>query len=208
MLISKIELKKMFHKTADIWLEHKDELSKIDSKFGDGDHGVTIGKIANLMKKSLESWEDDTMEMFIEDLGDDIMGIGGGSAGPLYGTMIGGMAQSLDGVDVIDAEALKQMFKDSLDSMREITSAGIGDKTMMDSLIPAVEAAEQAGDDIPAVLEAARDAAAKGEKDSANYIAKYGRARSYKEKTIGTPDAGAVSTSLFFEGLYQGLKKE
>ena len=57
-----------------------------------------------------------------------------------------------------------------------------------------------------AVLEAAKEAAAKGAKESEQYVSKYGRARSYKEKTIGTPDAGAVSTSLFFAGLCDGLK--
>ena len=77
---------------------------------------------------------------------------------------------------------------------------------MMDALIPAVEAAQNAKDDVMAVLEAAKEAAARGAKESAQYVSKYGRARSYKEKTIGTPDAGAVSTSLFFAGLCDGLK--
>ncbi|MCI7609222.1 MAG: DAK2 domain-containing protein, partial [Enterocloster clostridioformis] len=88
----------------------------------------------------------------------------------------------------------------------DITNAGVGDKTMMDALIPAVEAAQSAEDDVMAVLEAAKEAAAKGAKESEQYVSKYGRARSYKEKTIGTPDAGAVSTSLFFAGLCDGLK--
>ena len=88
----------------------------------------------------------------------------------------------------------------------DITNAGIGDKTLMDALIPAVEAAQNAEYDVTAVVEAAKEAAARGAKDSEQYVSKYGRARSYKEKTIGTPDAGAVSTSLFFAGLCDGLK--
>lgn len=207
MLISKPELKRMLLKVAELWLENKDHLSDIDSKFGDGDHGVTIGKIANLMKKSIEEWDDDSIEAFMEALGDDTMGIGGGSAGPLYGTMIGGMAQSLGGVEAIDAGALKQMFTDSLESMQEITTAKVGDKTMMDALIPAVEAANQAEDEITAVLEAAKAAAARGAEESEQYVSRFGRARSYKEQTIGTPDAGAVSTSLLFAGLCDGWKE-
>lgn len=77
---------------------------------------------------------------------------------------------------------------------------------MMDALIPAVDAAQKADNDIMAILEAAKAAAAQGAKDSEQYVSKYGRARSYKEQTIGTPDAGAVSTSLFFAGLCDGLK--
>ena len=89
--------------------------------------------------------------------------------------------------------------------MEDITNAGVGDKTMMDALIPAVEAAQKAEDDVMAVLRRPRSRP-RGAKESEQYVSKYGRARSYKEKTIGTPDAGAVSTSSFFAGLCDGLK--
>ena len=206
MLLSKPEIIQMFTKIAQLWNENKDYLSEIDSRFGDGDHGVTIGKIAGLREKSMNAWEDDDMETFIEDLGDNTMEIGGGSAGPLYGTMIGGLSGPLEGGKPIDAKTLKEMFTECQSAMEDITTAGIGDKTMMDALIPAVEAAQKAEDDIMSILEAAKEAAVRGAKESEQYISKYGRARSYKEQTIGTPDAGAVSTSLFFTGLCDGLK--
>ena len=75
---------------------------------------------------------------------------------------------------------------------------------MMDALIPAVEAAQFAEGDIRAILTAAADAAQAGAKASEGFVAKFGRARSYKEQTIGTPDAGAVSASLFIRGLAEG----
>ncbi len=208
MLLAKPEVIQMFKKIALLWNENKDYLSQIDSRFGDGDHGITIGKIASLMEKSIEGWEDDDMETFIEDLGDNTMEIGGGSAGPLYGTMIGGLSGPLEGNRPIDAKILKEMFTECLSAMEDITTAGIGDKTMMDALIPAVDAAQKADDDIMAILKAAKEAAVRGAKESEQYISRYGRARSYKEQTIGTPDAGAVSTSMFFAGLYDGLKDE
>ena len=208
MLLAKPEVIQMFKKIALLWNENKDYLSQIDSRFGDGDHGITIGKIASLMEKSIEGWEDDDMETFIEDLGDNTMEIGGGSAGPLYGTMIGGLSGPLEGNRPIDAKILKEMFTECLSAMEDITTAGIGDKTMMDALIPAVDAAQKADDDIMAILKAAKEAAVRGAKESEQYISRYGRARSYKEQTIETPDAGAVSTSLFFAGLYDGLKDE
>ena len=207
MLLSKPEIEKMFRKVAAVWQENKVYLSEIDSRFGDGDHGVTIGKIAGLIEKKLDGWEDEDIEGFLEDLGDSTMEIGGGSAGPLYGTMIGGLSEPLSGTDAIGAKTLKEMFAGCLAAMEDITNAKVGDKTMMDALIPAVAAAQAAGDDCMAVLEAAREAAVKGAKDSEQYISKFGRAKSYKEQTIGTPDAGAVSTSLFFTGLCDGLKE-
>lgn len=206
MLLSKPEIEKMFHKVAEIWQENKDYLSEIDSRFGDGDHGVTIGKIASLIEKKLVAWEDDDIEEFLEDLGDSTMEIGGGSAGPLYGTLIGGLSGPLSGGGAIGEGLLKEMFTECQSAMEDITNAKVGDKTMMDALIPAVAAAEAAEGDCLAILEAAKEAAARGAKESEQYVSKFGRARSYKEQTIGTPDAGAVSTSLFFAGLCDGLK--
>ena len=206
MLLSKPEIEKMFHKVAEIWQENKDYLSEIASRFGDGDHGVTIGKIASLIEKKLAAWEDDDIEEFLEDLGDSTMEIGGGSAGPLYGTLIGGLSGPLSGGGAIGEGLLKEMFTECQSAMEDITNAKVGDKTMMDALIPAVAAAEAAEGDCLAILEAAKEAAARGAKESEQYVSKFGRARSYKEQTIGTPDAGAVSTSLFFAGLCDGLK--
>ena len=206
MLLSKPEIEKMFHKVAEIWQENKDYLSEIDSRFGDGDHGVTSGKIASLIEKKLAAWEDDDIEEFLEDLGDSTMEIGGGSAGPLYGTLIGGLSGPLNGGGAIGEGLLKEMFTECQSAMEDITNAKVGDKTMMDALIPAVAAAEAAEGDCLAILEAAKEAAARGAKESEQYVSKFGRARSYKEQTIGTPDAGAVSTSLFFAGLCDGLK--
>ena len=206
MLLSKPEIEKMFHKVAEIWQENKDYLSEIDSRFGDGDHGVTIGKIASLIEKKLAAWEDDDIEEFLEDLGDSTMEIGGGSAGPLYGPLIGGLSGPLSGGGAIGEGLLKEMFTECQSAMEDITNAKVGDKTMMDALIPAVAAAEAAEGDCLAILEAAKEAAARGAKESEQYVSKFGRARSYKEQTIGTPDAGAVSTSLFFAGLCDGLK--
>ena len=205
MLLSKPEITSMFRGVARLWCANKDRLSEIDSRFGDGDHGVTIGKIAGLITKKLDAREDDDIEEFLQSLGDDTMEIGGGSAGPLYGTMIGGLSDPLSGSDAIDREGLKAMLEGCLAAMEDITTARTGDKTMMDALIPAVLAAREAEGGIPDILKAAADAAEQGAKDSEQYVSKYGRARSYKEQTIGTPDAGAVSTSLFFRGLYDGL---
>lgn len=206
MLLLKPEIIRMLRGAAALWTENKDRLSEIDSRFGDGDHGVTIGKIAGLMQKSLDVWEDDDIEKFLQDLGDSIMEIGGGSAGPLYGTMVGGLSEPLSGGNGIDGAMLKRMFAESLSAMEDITTAKVGDKTMMDALIPAAEAASKASDDVMEILKAAAEAAEQGAVDSEQYVSRFGRARSYKEQTIGTPDAGAVSTSLFFRGLYKGLQ--
>ena len=202
MLLSKAEITKMLRKAAQVWNENKDYLSEIDSRFGDGDHGVAIGKIAGLIEKSLDGWDDDDVETFLEDLGDNTMEIGGGSAGPLYGTMIGGLSGPLEGNKPIDAGTLKEMFTECLSAMEDITNAGVGDKTMMDALIPASQAiAAYSGSDEAGLFDAAAQAALQGAEASKQFVSKFGRAKSYGEQTIGTPDAGAASMAYFFQGL-------
>lgn len=199
-------LKKMFLSASKYLKQKKDYLSEIDSKFGDGDHGITINKIADLIEKEINNWKQEGIRDFIETLGDKIMGVNGGSAGPLYGTMIGGMAEYLDIETEITPQMFKLMLKGMLENMQDITTAKVGDKTMMDALIPAVKAGIDAEDDIEAIAFTAAQAAKQGAKESEKFVSKFGRAKSYKEQTIGTPDAGAVSTALFFEGFAKGIK--
>jgi len=75
----------------------------------------------------------------------------------------------------------------------------------MDALIPAAEAAALASDDPGAILSAAAQAAAEGAAATRDQVSKFGRARSYGQQTLGTEDAGALSTALFFQGLAQGF---
>lgn len=207
-MIDRDMFKRQLLASAQLMLDNADDLSDIDSRFGDGDHGITIAKIAKLMQEQVAGWEDASIKDFLDDVGTGAMAVRGGSAGPLYGTMIGGLGVRLgDDENELSADAVRRMFAGCLDEMRDITDAQVGDKTMMDALIPAVEAAQACraeGDDAAAVFAAAADAAEAGAKASEGFASKYGRARSYKEATIGTPDAGAVSTSLFLRRLASG----
>ncbi|MDL2272637.1 dihydroxyacetone kinase subunit L [Desulfovibrio sp. OttesenSCG-928-I05] len=204
MLLNKAKLSGMFLAAAALWRDNIALLSDIDSRFGDGDHGVTIGKIATLFTSSVEGWGDASLHDFIETLGEDIMSIGGGSAGPLYGSLIGGLAVPLGTEESIDGPMLKKMLAASLEEMFDLTTARAGAKTMMDALIPAVQAAGEAEGDVADILLAAAKAAEEGARATQNMVSKFGRARSYGEQTLGTPDAGAVSTSLLFRGLCNG----
>ena len=207
MTIDRTGIAAMLTSSANLLAAHTDRLSEIDSRFGDGDHGVTIGKIAKLLLERVPQWDDESIKDFLDDLGMSIMEVKGGSAGPLYGTMISGLAAELEDDETeLDADGIKRMFSGCLSEMEDITDAKVGDKTMMDALIPAAEAAKAAQGTPADILNAAADAAEAGAKASEGFVSKYGRARSYKEQTIGTPDAGAVSTALFFRGLAQGIK--
>jgi dihydroxyacetone kinase-like protein len=136
------------------------------------------------------------------------MEIAGGSAGPLYGVLLEGLAGPLSDDDTeIDAPTLKAMFSSARGALYEITKARVGDKTLMDVLIPATEAAENAPNDVLSILQAATAAASQGLRETEKQVSKFGRARNYGEKTLGTPDVGAVSTELLFKGFHHGIEE-
>lgn len=206
MAIDKPALKRMLVRVVRLWRDNSGELSAIDSRFGDGDHGVTIGKIADVLENKSTAWADDDMARFLADTAEAILAVPGGSAGPLYGTFFEGLAEVVPhGAASVDAHLLKLMLASALANLQSITKAKIGDKTMMDAIIPAVEAASAADGDEAAVLAAAADAAAKGAEASRQFVARFGRARSYGDATLGTPDVGALSSSLLFRGLSDGF---
>jgi dihydroxyacetone kinase-like protein len=202
----------MFRSAALLWQSNTARLGEIDSRFGDGDHGVTVGKMAALILSRLDEWRGESIEnfgikTFIESLGSGILEIGGGSAGPLYGTLMEGLATPLSDEPEIGASTLKAMLAASKEALFEITKARVGDKTMMDAWIPGVEAAQNAEDDVKSILEAASSAASQGAAATENMVAKFGRARSYGEQTLGTPDVGATSAALLLEGFLRGADR-
>lgn len=178
----------------------QDELTEIDSHFGDADHGVTMTKIAEAISGSVSS-AGGGIKAMLEDAAMEVMMINGGSAVPLWNTWLDGLAEAAPEGDELDAEGLKQMLGHALEELAALSKAKVGDKTMMDALIPATEAALACQGSEDEIFAAAAKAALEGAEASRNVVSKFGRARSYGEATIGTPDAGAVSMSRFFAGL-------
>lgn len=198
------QVKQMLCVAASALKEKQDTLTKIDGTFGDGDHGITMGKVADAMIKGCQNSEAETVAALCDDLGMDMLCINGGSASSLWGTMFQGLAESGAGAEMT-AKDVKAFLRCGLTGLQDVSTAKVGDKTMMDALIPAVEAAESADDCIEEILTSAQNAAQAGMERTKDFVSHYGRAKSYGEKTIGTPDAGAVSMFYFFEGFLQGF---
>ena len=177
------------------------ELSDIDARFGDADHGLTMSKIAGAVSAAVEASEGGVKSM-LDDAAMAVMELNGGSAVPLWNTWLDGLQEGAAEGDEISIEGLKDMFAHALSALEDISGAKVGDKTMMDALIPATEAVgAYEGSDEAGLFAAAAAAAAEGAENSKNFVSKFGRAKSYGEQTIGTPDAGAVSMACFFRGL-------
>ena len=200
-MISRNELAKRFCNACDCVIAAEEELTKIDAQFGDADHGFTMAKVCNAIKAAIEE-SDGGIQTMLDDAAMAVMSINGGSAVPLWNTWLDGMQEGAPEAEETDVEGIKAIFARAFEELDEMSGAKVGDKTMMDALIPASEAiAAYAGDDVQALFAAAAQAAAAGAENSKNFPSKFGRAKSYGAKTIGTPDAGAMSMSCFFQGL-------
>ncbi len=198
--MNKDELASRLKNACSAVIAAQDELTEIDSHFGDADHGVTMTKIAEAVEGAVGAAQGGIKAM-LEDAAMEVMMINGGSAVPLWNTWLDGLAEAAPEGEELDAGGLKHMLGHALEELSALSKAKVGDKTMMDALIPATEAALACPGSEEEVLRAAAQAAAEGAEASRNFVSKFGRARSYGEATIGTPDAGAVSMSRFFAGL-------
>lgn len=198
--MNKDELASRLKNACSAVIAAQDELTEIDSHFGDADHGVTMTKIAEAVVGAVGAAQGGIKAM-LEDAAMEVMMINGGSAVPLWNTWLDGLAEAAPEGDELDAEGLKQMLGHALEELAALSKAKVGDKTMMDALIPATEAALACQGSADNIFAAAAKAALEGAEASRNFVSKFGRARSYGEATIGTPDAGAVSMSRFFAGL-------
>ena len=137
----------------------------------------------------------------LDDAAMTVMVLNGGSAVPLWNTWLDALQEAAPEGDSVDAVQLKAMFAHALEELSDMSGAQVGDKTMMDAFIPACEAIASCDGDEAALFEAAAEAAQAGAENTRNFASKFGRAKSYGDKTIGTPDAGAVSMARFFKGL-------
>jgi len=208
MVLMKKDFLNMLIGASDALDEKIDEFSDIDSTFGDGDHGVTVGRISKVIRaKAGSSPDDETLTQMFESLGKDIMNVNGGSAGPLYGSIFEGFGEGLEGVTAADEAAIKSMFAGALENISLISNAKVGEKTLMDTLIPACEKAASSNAFLPELLEDIADAAYQGAEYTKQCQAKYGRARFHKEATIGTMDAGAYSLYCLIRGFSSAINK-
>ena len=179
------------------------ELTEIDSRFGDADHGLTMVKIAGAISAAAERPENGIQAM-LDGAATAVMTLNGGSAVPLWNTWLDGMQEAAPEGDEIDVAGLQAVFAQALEELSDMSGAKVGDKTMMDALIPASRAvAAYGGDDENERFAAAAKAAMEGAEATRGFVSKFGRAKSYGEKTLGTPDAGAMSMAYFFQGLAQ-----
>ena len=190
---------------VDIINQNRAYLSEIDGAIGDGDHGINMSKgFSQCQDRLLEAPELPGLAKGLDTLATTLLEGIGGSMGPLYGSFFMGLAETLLGQERLDAELFGRALAQAVSDVETVGSAKVGDKTLMDTLVPALQAYQAAlasGADFNAALTAMVGAAEMGWKSTKDLQARIGRAARLGERSIGVLDAGATSCFLLLRTL-------
>ena len=202
--ISTSRMLKALEAMCDTIETEKDYLSELDGAIGDGDHGVNMAKCFREVKKKLAETTATDMNTLFNDVGMVVLNSVGGAMGALYGTFFLKMAQESAGKSELELGDLVRIFQTAQQGILDIGKASLGDKTLLDTLAPAVRSLEQSAKDGLSLSDAMvsfEQAAQKGMQSTTDMLAKMGRASRLGERTIGHQDAGATSCYFILRSL-------
>jgi phosphoenolpyruvate---glycerone phosphotransferase subunit DhaL len=184
--------------------EHRQELVRLDTAIGDGDHGTNMDRGMRKALEKLDSAEQADPGAVLKTVAMALVSSVGGAAGPLYGTLFLQMGTALAGQEEVDLAAWTAAWRKGLEGVQARGKAVPEDKTMVDALIPAIEALESAPD-LDAGLRAAVEGAEEGMRATIPLIARKGRASYLGERSKDHQDPGATSTYYLFKSAAEAL---
>lgn len=195
---------------ADIIIENEVYFCELDSVAGDGDFGMSIAKGFNQLKKEWDELSKDTIGSFLKDSGMIITEYCGGASGPIWGSAFRGAAKATKNLEEISLSEFADMMQSAVDAIQKRGNAKLGDKTLLDALIPTTESLkESAKKDLSfeEALELGANEAVKGAENTKKMVASKGRASYVGERSLDHPDAGAMALGIIFTSIAKNFKK-
>jgi phosphoenolpyruvate---glycerone phosphotransferase subunit DhaL len=184
--------------------DHRAELVALDTAIGDGDHGTNMDRGMRKAIEKLEAQEQPDAGAVLKTVAMALVSSVGGAAGPLYGTLFLQMGTALAGKDEIDLETYAAAWRKGIEGVQARGKAELGDKTMLDALVPGIEALERASD-LDTGLREAANAAESGMRETIPLLARKGRASYLGERSQGHQDPGATSTYYLYQTAAEAL---
>ncbi|VYU75042.1 PTS-dependent dihydroxyacetone kinase, ADP-binding subunit DhaL [Eubacterium limosum] len=210
-MLNKQDVYQMLEKVTDVFNERKEFLSELDAKVGDGDHGYSIARGCTAGMKAISDLDE---QASISDLfrvyGRTLTCEVGGAMGPLFGLIFTEMGVATQKIEVFGVKDLLNGLNCAKKEILELGGASPGDKTMVDAIVPTVETLKQAidtGKTDNEVLTLCVDAAKKGVEATIPMVARRGRSKYLREKSVGYQDAGATSFYTLIGVLAESLKE-
>ncbi len=183
---------------------NREYLSDIDGLIGDGDHGVNMSKGFSMARERIT--DTDSFSVACKKLGDVLLLEIGGSMGPIYGTFFRSIASITKSYETIDLLLFTSAMENALNGIMDIGGAKVGDKTLVDTLYPAIEALNSEND-FSTAIDKAIEAAEAGMNSTKNMMAKIGRSARLGERSVGVLDAGSVSCFIILKSLMESIKQ-
>jgi len=205
--ISSANIEAWLQRCAKVFAEHKDELTDLDAKIGDADHGVNMARGFSAIPPKLDPLVDRSIGSLFRTSAMTLISKVGGASGPLYGTFFLQAARPANGKTELTLNELCQCFDTGLAGVVKLGKAVLGDKTMVDALTPALAALHpKNGDSLNAALQRAASVACEAAEATIPLIARKGRASYLGERSAGHKDPGAASSALLLEALAETVK--
>lgn len=194
---------------CDAMAESISDLTHADQAVGDGDHGLAIQRGTRAARQALlDTPGDGDVGSLFEAFGLAMLTSMGGASGAIYGTLFRRGGARLRGETSFDAQGLATFLDGALAGVRERGGASVGDKTLVDALQPASEAAVSAGSSsLAEALDAAAGAARAGVERTRDLPATLGRARTLGDRAIGHVDPGALSLALLLTAWADAVRR-
>ena len=185
---------------AEVIAENRMELVRLDTAIGDGDHGTNMDRGMKAAVEKLEATEGDDIGALLKGVGMALVSKVGGAAGPLYGTLFLQMGTAAAGRSELDLAGWTDALEAGVKGVQMRGKAELQDKTMVDALVPAVEALRDGGD-----LRRSADAAREGMLATIPLEARKGRASYLGPRSVDHPDPGATSSHLLLRAAAEAV---
>lgn len=184
---------------CDIIIENEVPFCELDSVAGDGDFGMSLAKGFKQVKSEWNDLETDDIGAFLKSCGMIITEHCGGASGPIWGSAFRGMGKYAQDKSELNLAELGEMLQSAIDAIQKRGGAKLGDKTLLDALIPLVESIKASAASQSALLpafQAAAQAAVDGAEKTKLIVASKGRASYVGERSVNFPDAGATAIGV------------
>lgn len=190
--------------------EQKEYLSQLDRELGDGDHGVTMSLGWQAIVETIDMYEGVDCGDMMKQIAMSFLNAVGSSVGPLYATAFMRGGTVLQGKSILTKEDIIQFWIQVVNGIQERGKAVVGDKTMIDTWIPAVESLKKAYDEGKSLLQCLKEAVRAGEvgmKSTIHLLSRRGRSSKLGERVIGHQDPGATSAYTILLSFYEALQR-
>lgn len=197
------------HRYKDEVVARKDELTDLDRQIGDADHGSNMARGMQAASDKIDAAVPGTVGELGKSVGMTLVSTVGGASGPLYGTFFLRFGTAAGAATELDAAGLSAALRSGVEGIVARGKAEPGDKTMLDALLPALDAlddANAAGRLEVEALEAAATAAEAGSAATLDLVARKGRASYLGERSAGHLDPGSVSSAMLVRTLADAAK--